>query len=257
MAARLTVVGSGIQVGRDLSPTALHCIKTAEKVLELVGDPATALWLRELNPSVESLAGFYSPKKPRLQTYQEMTERILSFVTKGMDVCVVTYGHPGVSVYASHQAIERARGMGIEATMLPAVSSVDCLIADLGVDPAVDGLAIYDASDFLVRRRRFDPTSSLVLTQIAVTCEEGYKANGVYPRTGLRALAAKLARTYGRGHKSIIYEASTVPIAKPVIRQITLGKLGSAPVTPASTLYVPPRGSASMDKGMLALLGGE
>jgi hypothetical protein len=257
MAARLTVVGSGIQVGRDLSPTALHYIMTAEKVLELVGDPATMLWLRELNPTVESLARFYSPKKPRLQTYQEMTDRILSFVSKGVDVCVVTYGHPGVAVYASHKAIERARGLGVEATMLPAVSCVDCLIADLGIDPAMDGLAIYDATDFLIRRRRFDANSPLVLTQIAVTCVTGYKANGAYPRTGLRALAAKLARTYGRKHKSVIYEASTVPVAEPIVRQIALGRLGSARVTSASTLYVPPRGSASVDKRMLALVDGE
>ena len=257
MAAHLTVVGSGMQAGRDLSPTALHCIANAEKVLELVGDPATLLWLRKLNPTVESLAGFYSPKKPRLRTYQEMTDRILSFIMKGMDVCVVTYGHPGFSVYASHKAIERARGMGIEATMLPAVSSVDCLIADLGFDPVVDGLAIYDATDFLVRRHRFDANSSLVLTQIAVTCERGYKEQGVYPRAGLRALAAKLARTYGREHMSVIYEASTVPIAKPVIRPIAIGKLGSARVTVASTLYVPPRGRAPIDKQMLALFPGE
>jgi hypothetical protein len=56
---------------------------------------------------------------------------------------------------------------------------------------------------------------------------------------------------------SVIYEASTVPIAKPVIRPIAIGKLGSARVTVASTLYVPPRGRAPIDKQMLALFPGE
>jgi len=35
--------------------------------------------------------------------------------------------------------------------MLPAISSEDCLYADLGVDPATTGNASYDATDFLLR----------------------------------------------------------------------------------------------------------
>ena len=251
MAARLTVVGTGIQSGRDFSPQALHRIKTAEKVFFLLADPVTALWLTQLNNHAESLGVFYSPKKRRIQTYKEMTDRIVSFVERGADVCVVTYGHPGVSVYATHKAIERAKAMGVEATMMPAVSSIDCLIADLGVDPATRGFAVFDATDFLFFRHRYDPNSSLVLTQIAVTAQGGYKKNGAYGRNGLQALIAKLVVTYGRKHRVVIYEASPYPVAEPSIQWIALEHVPTATISETSTLYVPPRGVAPVDEEML------
>lgn len=250
-AARLTVVGTGIQSGRDLSPLAIHRIRTAEKVFVCVADPVTARWLFELNRNAESLASFYSPKKLRLQTYNEMTDRIMSFVERGADVCVVSYGHPGVCVYSTHKAIERARALGVEATMFPAVSCVDCLVADLGIDPAAAGLSVYDATYFLLHRHRFDCNSGLILLQIAVTGEPGIKPNTTSGRSALRALAAKLIAKYGKQHKVIVYEASPYPIAEPVVKRVALGNVASVSFAPTATLYVPPRGPAPTDKQML------
>ena len=250
MTARLTVVGTGIQSGRDFSPQAIHRIRTAEKVFFLVADSVTALWLKQLNPDAESLGGFYSPKKRRIQTYTEMTDRIVSFVQQGADVCVVSYGHPGVSVYATHKAIARAKAMGVEATMMPAVSCIDCLIADLGIDPA-HGFAIFDATDFLFRRHRFDAHSGLMLTQIAVTAHGGYKKNGAYGRRGLRALITKLVGTYGRDHRVVVYQASPYAVTEPSIQWVALADVPSATIVETSTLYVPPRGVAPADKEML------
>ncbi|MBV8081479.1 MAG: hypothetical protein JOY86_00685 [Candidatus Eremiobacteraeota bacterium] len=240
-------MGSGIESGRDLSRVAIHHIKSAQKVFSMVGDPVTVRWLCELNKSTELLDKFYSARKPRLKTYEQMTDRIVSFVKRGEDVCVVTYGHPAVSVYATHKAIERVRAMGASATMLPAVSALDCLIADLGIDPVAGGLAVYDATDFLFFRRSFDAASRLVLLQIAVTAEAGFKPSGAYRRDGLRALVAKLMRTYGRRHEVIIYQAAQFPITKPKIVRLPLADVPDAPVVVASTLYVPPKNNAPMD----------
>ena len=67
-----------------------------------------------------------------------MAEAILEPVRAGKRVCAAFYGHPGVFVLPSHDAISRARAEGFEATMLPGVSAEDCLVADLGVDPAAE-----------------------------------------------------------------------------------------------------------------------
>ena len=81
--------------------------------------------------------------RSRLDTYQDMVDRILACVREGSDVCVAFYGHPGVFVYPSHEAIKRARIEGYKATMLPGISAEDCLFADLGIDP---GKAVAKAS---------------------------------------------------------------------------------------------------------------
>ena len=97
-----------------------------------------------------------------------MAEAILEPVRAGKRVCAAFYGHPGVFVLPSHDAIARARAEGFDAAMQPGVSAEDCLVADLGVDPAVNGLQSYEASDFLRRRPAIEPTTALVLWQIGV-----------------------------------------------------------------------------------------
>src|SRR5437773_2103233 len=81
-------------------------------------------------------AGLSAPGKPRRETYAEMVEELLAPVRAGHNVCAAFYGHPGVFVNPGHEAIRRARAEGFPARMLPAVSALDCLVADLGIDPA-------------------------------------------------------------------------------------------------------------------------
>jgi hypothetical protein len=83
-----------------------------------------------------------------------------------LEVCVVFYGHPGVFVQPAHEAIRVARLEGFTARMLPGISAEDCLFADIEVDPGVYACQSFEATDFLVRKRKFDPRSPLVLWQI-------------------------------------------------------------------------------------------
>ena len=92
----LTIVGSGIELVRDTTIGARMEIENAEKVLILVTDPASELWIRKLNSNVESLFDCYVEGKPRLEAYKKMVERILKNIKDGLKVCAVFYGHPGV-----------------------------------------------------------------------------------------------------------------------------------------------------------------
>lgn len=251
-ASSLTVVGTGIQFACHTSPAARACIERADKVFHLVPDPAAGEWLKQLNGTAESLHRC-APGKLRIEMYRDMVERILSCVRGGANVCAVTYGHPGVFSYPAHEAIRHARREGFPATMLPGISAVDCLFADLGVDPGACGCQSFDATDFLIYRRRFDPTSVLILCQIGVTGELG---GGVTrAASGLRVLADVLAEHYGAGHETIVYEAAEHPFCEPSILRVPLAKLPGARISRASTLCVPPKASTSADAGMLRRLG--
>ena len=92
-------------------------------------------------------------------------------MTAGARVCAVLYGHPGIFAWASHEAMARVRAAGLPARMLPAVSALDCLLADLGIDPATTGLQTYEATYFFVRRPAVDPHATLVLLQVGMLGE--------------------------------------------------------------------------------------
>ncbi|MDQ6766712.1 MAG: SAM-dependent methyltransferase [Candidatus Eremiobacteraeota bacterium] len=241
MAGALTIVGSGIQTGRDITRAASDCVRQADKVLYLATERVTTTWLRELNASAESLHRFYGVDKPRQRTYAEMVDYILSFVRAGRNVCVVCYGHPGVFADPMHESIRVARREGFRARLLPAISSIDWLYADLAVDPA-QGCQIYEAADFLTRRPRFDPTSGLVLLQVGIIWEMNYPAK--CNSDGFCKLAAYLAHTYDPDHEVVIYEAAQYSISDPSIQRIQLKMASRVVLSLASTLYVPPKGTS-------------
>ena len=183
-----------------------------------------------------------------------MIDAILEPVRTGRRVCAAFYGHPGVFVYPSHRAIERARSEGFEARMLPAISAEDCLFADLGVDPAACGCQSYEATDFLVRRRRIDPSAALVLWQVGLVGQPRYVPASVN-RDGLRVLAEVLLERYPADHEAIAYEASPYPVAEGLITPVPLAQLAEAPLTSASTLYVPPAETRPVDRELTERLG--
>jgi len=250
---RLNVVGTGYLVAGQVTPQALACMQRADKLFYLVPDPVTCVWIESLNPSAESLADAYGADKERLDSYHEMVERMLAPVRRGLEVCAAHYGHPGVFAFPAHESIRRARAEGYEARMFPGVSAADCLFADLGIDPATDGCQMYEATDFVQRRRRFDPSSPLILWQIGAI---GVATAPAVPcaTAGLRLLVEVLARDYPRDHEVVVYEAAQLPVRRPKILRVALADLAAAEVGAMSTLLVPPWGSAEYDWQMVERL---
>ena len=88
--------------------------------------------------------------KPRRETYAEVEGTIVAAVLRGARVCAVLYGHPGLCARPGHRAVAQVRAAGLPARMLPSVSALDCLVADLGHDPLRSGLQAYEATYFFV-----------------------------------------------------------------------------------------------------------
>jgi precorrin-6B methylase 1 len=243
----LTIVGTGIKAVSHITTEARLAIETTKKLFYLVADPVTIHWLKGLNPTAESLFGFYGKGKDRMVTYLEMVERVLEEVRGGHDVCVAFYGHPGVFAFPPHEAVRRARAEGFDARMLPGISSEDCLIAELGLDPGTFGSQSFEASDFLINRRRYDPTSLLLLWQIGVIGESALPIKSC-DRQGLRALVERLNESYSGSHEVITYEAATHLIGASKVVRLPLERLSKARITAITTLCVPPKQQRRSDE---------
>jgi hypothetical protein len=246
----LVVVGTGIRTVGQLTVEAIAWMRRADKILYVIGDPIAEAAIAEFNQeNAESLAVLYGENKPRLQTYNEMVERNLECVRAGLTTCLACYGHPGVFVYPSHEAIRRARAEGYEARMLPGISAEDCLFADLGVDPGLSGCQSYEATDFLANGRRIDPTSSVILWQIGVVGDATFKRHG-YDLSAFPLLIERLLEFYPPTHVTSLYEAAIFPGCEPVIQPVPLQSLGQVPLSAGYTLYIPPAYPAAADPVM-------
>jgi uncharacterized protein YabN with tetrapyrrole methylase and pyrophosphatase domain len=212
------------------------------------------MWIKKINTNAESFANYYVDGKPRIDTYRAMNERTLYYVREGLNVCVVYYGHPGVFVDASHESIRVARKEGFNAQLLPGISAEDCLFADLNIDPSI-GCQSFEATGFLVHKRKFDTSSHLILWQIGVIGELKHRDAGDYSKHGLNVLVDYLKRYYDADHEVIVYQAAQYAIYKPIIQHVILSNLSQARINVFSTLYVPPKEQASLDYGMINRLG--
>ncbi|MEO7793625.1 MAG: SAM-dependent methyltransferase [Thermoanaerobaculia bacterium] len=250
----LLFVGTGMLIAGQVTQEALSAIESAEKLYYLVTDIVTSRWLESLNPTAESLYGCYADGKPREQTYAEMVDRLLSSVREGRQVVAALYGHPGIFVAPSHEAIRQARAEGFDAQMMPGISAEDCLFADLGIDPGERGCQSFEATDFLLRRRIFDPTSTLILWQIGGIGVFDFHQTDLWSRSGLAVLATELLRHYPADHEIVVYEAVPYPTLPQKIDRLPLSVLAQAAVTIRSTLYVPPLPDRETDLAMRALL---
>jgi hypothetical protein len=250
----LIVVGSGIKSVGHITIEARGWIAEADIVLYLVADPATEIWIRHTNANCLDLSTYYDDAKARLDTYREITEEILRHVRQGLDVCAVFYGHPGVFARPSHEAIRIARAEGYRAAMLPAVSALDCLFADLGVDPAYPGCQMFEATDFLVCRRHINTACHVILWQVGFVGDPGHSSAG-YDGHNLPILVEELQRLYGRDYEVVHYQAAQYPVCPPLIQRLALSALRPDMVSSASTLYIPPKEPSSSDPLMAHRLG--
>jgi uncharacterized protein YabN with tetrapyrrole methylase and pyrophosphatase domain len=251
----LTIVGTGIAGPVHVTIQAMTAIEGAEKVCFLAADPVTQAWIESLRPDAEDLGTAYAVGRRRMDSYQSMVERILGPVRLGKRVCAAFYGHPGVFAFPSHEAVRRARQEGYTAAMLPAVSAEDCMFADLGVDPGSCGCQSFETTDFLVQRRKHDPSSGLVLWQAGAIAVSDHRRGNLWNREGLQVLMDVLLESYPPDHPITIYEANSFPIGESKILRVALAALGQAPVTGLSTLWIEPLPNRAPDLEVLRRLG--
>ena len=250
----LVVVGSGIKSVGHLTIEAQGWIKHSDVVLYCVADPATEVWIKENSKHSVDLYQFYGNDKRRLDTYIDMADEMMKFVRQRKDVCGVFYGHPGVFVYPSHRAVQIARQEGYRAAILPAISALDCLYADCGVDPSSKGSQTIEATDLLLRKRRLTTDGHVVVWQIGCVGDLGFNFGG-YDNRNLDLLVDYLETFYKPDHEVIHYQGSQYPMCPSVVERMRLDDLRKAPVTGISTLYIPPQDELPTDIEMARKLG--
>jgi hypothetical protein len=253
----LIIIGSGIEtVG--FTATDEKIIQDADKVFYCVADPATNVWLKSLRPDAYDLYVLYDESKVRYITYMQMTEAMLYYMRQGQKVVGIYYGHPGIFVLSTHRAIQIARREGYRAAMRAGISALDTLCADLGVDPSQPGMQTFEATDMLIRARVPDIHVHVVLWQVGLVGELGYRRQG-FLNSGFPILLEYLQKYYGKDYPVTNYIGSRYLGIEPIMDVYTLQQLYEPEiqqqVTGISTFYLAPKQAAIADEDMMRRLG--
>lgn len=250
--ATLTIVGVGIKFLSQLTLEAKSHIEKADKVLYLVNNPATKQWISKSAKNSESLENLYFDYALRDDAYTKITQHILTQLNEPQHVCIVLYGHPTVFAKPALDAAKIAIELGYNAKILPGISAEACLYADLLIDPSTYGVQSFDATDFLLYRRNFDPNSHLILWQADVI---GERKHASYNQQGVYLLKQYLLKYYPVTHEIIFYEAAQYPGIQPNIIKLLLHELDQVALSSISTMYIAPVSCSAYDVEMAIALG--
>ena len=221
----LVILGSGIKAMAHLTREAMVHLCAADVVFGALNPTGPdRRWLElTLGRPVVDLGQFYpeSATADRRAAYVQGAEAVLREVRCGRRVAVVEYGHPTCCVAQSEILLRAARAEGHEVVVLPGVSCVDALWADLGIDPSAGFLlatadALLDAAAGATLRAALGPSlPHLAVLMPEAAADAGSGADVACGRASLADsagwldLLGLLQHAYGEGARCVLHRAPT------------------------------------------------
>ncbi|MBN5930131.1 SAM-dependent methyltransferase [Legionella pneumophila] len=246
---KLIVVGSGIKSVAHLTEETKRIIQNSDKVLYLVNEELLKQWIIRESKSTESLEPIYFNSTRRIDAYTNITSEIVRSYYQYTNLCVIFYGHPTVFAESALQAVKIIQEEQGNASILPAISSMDCLFSDLQIDPGTQGCFSIDATELLIYERKLDIQSHVILWQIANL--------GMYNRqqtSKLNVLKDYLTNHYSNEQLICLYEAALYPTQRPRIEWLKLSDLEKVKISPISSIYIPPSPPKKLSTKYVTLL---
>lgn len=254
MVSDLVVVGTGMTLAGQISQIAKSHIESADVVFTHTPHELTHTWLCSLNHDVRNLQDLYAEGKHRMDTYEQMVDRMLSEVRLGKKVCGAFYGHPGVFACVPHMAVEQARKEGFSAKMEPGISAEACLYADLGIDPGNYGIQSFEASQFFFYDHQPNTAGYILLWQIGLVGEPTGRTFDVDSDT-IHAFQDFLMQWYPPEHELTLYEAAVLPIETFRADKVAIKDLHKAQLNLITTAIIPPARKLENNRSVFDRLG--
>ena len=240
---QLVVVGAGIKAIAQLTIEVIAHIKEADIVFYNPTSSVMSAMLKKLNRNCFNLRRFYGEGKYRQITYIQMADALLREVQNGKKVVAVFHGHPNFFVSAARRAVWQAKAQGLATRILPGVSSLDNLLADLMVDPGSLGMQIVKADRFLKGRTQLSVDEHVVIIQPGAVGDPKFSFTG-FKNTKVREMLEKIGATYGDDHEIVIYRAAAIPGQTCKVKVETVGHILNNVVPlflAGASIYIPPK----------------
>jgi precorrin-3B methylase len=142
-------------------------IGQSNEVLYLDTGPETREYLEEICDEVTPLfETSYVDEENRVNAYRDIAATVVDAALSHPPVTLAVHGHPTVAVYAPVLIKDMATLLGLEVDIQPGISAMDTVLANLGVDPCINGIQMYEATDLLLRNRPLQPDVPALIWQI-------------------------------------------------------------------------------------------
>jgi uncharacterized protein YabN with tetrapyrrole methylase and pyrophosphatase domain len=197
-------------------------------------------WIRTLDADAEDLSMFYRPGVRRSLIYREISAHVLHQAQTLAPVALALYGHPLFFSTLSRMVLAGSQWLKMKSLVLPGLSSIDAIFADLQIDPGEVGLQIHEATELLLHKRSIDPIRGLLVFQPAQAGDLLHSDRASLSPFSL--VTDYLLRYYPGSHSVYLVRSATEPWERATTLSVPLASIPEHGITlPADfTVYVPP-----------------
>ncbi len=237
----ITIVGLGVLNVDQITRETERVIRGSNEVLYVDTGVATRTYLEGLCPRATSLfETSYEEAAHRVNAYHHMAARVLDAAMDHPPVTFAMHGHPTVGVFAPFLIRDMAGLLDLEVRVLPGISAMDCLFAELMIDPCVAGMQMYEATDLLLRRRPLLPDVPALIWQIGCV-ETSLHTMHVSKPIRFERLRSHLLRFYPPEHEVVAAYATPHPLMPSTVYRFALRDICEQAhlLHPGFTLFIP------------------
>lgn len=239
--ARPGLILAGYGSGHPLQITieSERALARATRVFAVGLPRALARHLEARRSRCVDLSACFEEGRPYAEAYLDVAAAVLRQASLDPPVAFLSEGAPLLSNALNRFLVAEARRLGIATTALPAVSPIDSLICQLGLDVTAFGLQVFDARRVFERSMPVQASVPLLLLQLgslAAGAEGGLLAA---TEAAYAPLADYLARIYQPSHAVVHLANSAEAHAEPIAVAPLSAFMTLLPrIGPASTLFV-------------------
>jgi len=241
--ADLYLVGAGIAFPDHLTIQTIEILSRCEEIYTNLSDDQLQALPPDLRAKCVSIWSLYRDERDRTENYKDVTEAIIGRVMSLRPFGWMTPGHPLVFDSVSQALIKAGEERGWQVRVVPGISSLDTIFAEVGYDPA-NGLIVYEANALVKNNVPILPNLAALLLQPALFGTDRAHLSGSW-QPDLVPLRDYICQFHAPDHDCAFVWSSHSRDGRHKIWWCKLGGLESIPPEArGSTLFIPPAGSS-------------
>jgi tetrapyrrole methylase family protein/MazG family protein len=235
------LVGAGIIFPEHLTIETVEILTLCKRIGTNLPEAILEGLPEDLRAKCVSLWSLYQDGRIRTENYLDVFHAIVELTEVDTPIAWLTPGHPIIFDSVSAALLTEGKSRGWNVRVIPAVSSIDTMLAELGYDPA-HGMLIHEATGLVRRRIPVVRSVALMLLQPAVFDVNIAIIAGDSAGPDLSPLRDYLCEFHDADHICAFIRSASQPSERDLITWTALRDLASVPYhrVAGSTLFVPP-----------------
>ena len=236
------IVGLGISAVRHVTREVEAAIRQSREVFFVAPFFGIEEYLRSLCNQVTDLYyKAYHQDVSRVLAYDVMASAVIEAAFDHPPVTFAVGGHPLVYVFPSQQILAASQFLNLRVKVMPGISALDTILVDLNLDPSVQGLQMYEATDLLLRRRPLQPDVPCLIWQVGTVGTNLFSYSISKPER-FANFKSYLLEFYPGSHPVTGIYSSTHPIMPSILKTFPIAELDTQShlLHQSLTLYIPP-----------------